>query len=248
MEKVIQGGRLNDANPAIPADIFYRHEGPMHFWDNARKAAIVWVREEHEWVTQRRHQTQRVLPDDVYEQRWAQRNEYIKRWSRAHPRWKKSLLTVGLTKIDQFEYKWRSGFYVPMIRRALRNIQEGNIPRVSIQERFAILSNHLPTIGRNLIQIQIRQAASDMYDGLAALPEAFDVFNTRSVSYHLLGCSETCPCTAYRGCQTPCPRGQTFTIMRALRFSPVYQWRYSNWTQSWAPRIRAPCGRIPSPG
>lgn len=156
MEKVIQGGRLNDANSVIPADLFYRHEAPLDFWDNARKAAIVGVRQEHEWVTKRRH-TQRVLPDDVFEQRWARRNEYMQRWVRNHPRWKKSLLTAGLLKIDQYEHKLRTGFYMPMVRRALRNIQEGNIPRVSIQERFGILTTHLPTIARNLIQIQVRR-------------------------------------------------------------------------------------------
>jgi hypothetical protein len=236
MEKVIQGGRLNDANPAIPADMFYRHEGPMHFWENARKAAIVGVRQEHDWVMGRRQQVQRVLPDDVYEQRWAKRNEYIKRWTRAHPRWRKSLLVVGLTQIDQYEYKFRTGFYMPMIRKALRNIQEGNIPRVSIQERFAILANHLPTIGSNLIQIQIRQAASDIYDGLAAIPAALDMFSTRSVWSIYWEAVERTHAQPREAAKRQAHNEKRSIIMRSLRASPVYQWWYSNWTETWAPK------------
>src|SRR6185369_14637265 len=108
------------------------------------------------------------------------RNERVNQWVRTHPRWKKSLLTAGLIKIDLFEHKWRTGFYMPMIRRALRNIQEGNIPRVSIVERFNILTTHLPAIAKNLIQIQIRQAAADVYEGLAAIPAALETLRTRS--------------------------------------------------------------------
>lgn len=162
MEKVIQGGRLNDASSVIPADLFYRHEAPLAFWENARKAAIVGAQRQHDQITRQRH-SQRMLPDDVFEQRWTQRNAYIQRWARSHPRWKKSLLTAGLIKIDQFEHKFRTGFYMPMVRRALRNIQEGNIPKVSIQERFGILSNHLPTIAKNLIQIQVTPCPHSLF-------------------------------------------------------------------------------------
>lgn len=160
MEKVIQGGRLHDVNAMIPADIFYRHEAPLDFWANIRNAAVKGVEREHDEVMRSRGQHERVLPDDVYERRWALRNQYIDRWARNHPRWKKSLLTAGLIKIDQFEHKWRTGFYVPMIRRALRNIQSGNIPRVSIIERLSILGNHVPKIAGNLIQIQVRPVCS----------------------------------------------------------------------------------------
>ena len=235
MEKVIQGGRLNDANPVFPADFFYRHESPLDFWDNARKAAVVGVRQEHEWVTRRR-QSQRVLPDDVFAQRWARRNEYMQRWVRNHPRWKKSLLTAGLLKIDQFEHKFRTGFYMPMIRRALRNIEEGNIPRVSLQERFGILASHLPVVAGNLIQIQIRQAAKDVYDGLAAIPEALEMLRTHSIwsiYWDAVQRSHAHPPTTKKRAAHEEKRA---VIMKAMRSSPIYQWWYSNWTQSWAPR------------
>jgi len=55
MEKVIQGGRLNDANSAIPADLFYRHEGPLHFWANVRQAVVSGVEAEHAEIARKRH-------------------------------------------------------------------------------------------------------------------------------------------------------------------------------------------------
>lgn len=235
MEKVIQGGRLNDVNSAIPADLFYSHEAPLHFWDNIRNMAIVGAEREHQEVTKRR-QAQRVLPDDVYEQRWTLRNEQIDRWARNHPRWKKSRLTAGLIKIDQFEHKWRTGFYVPMLRRALANIRDGNIPRVSIKERFAILANHLPNIARNLIQIQIRQAAGEVLDGLIAIPEALNTLRTRSwwsIYWEAVGRAHAQPRVA---AERKAHEATRETIMTAMRSSPIYQWWYSNWTESWRPK------------
>jgi len=164
------------------------------------------------------------------------RNERVNQWVRTHPRWKKSLLTAGLIKIDQFEHKWRTGFYMPMIRRALRNIQEGNIPRVSIVERFNILTTHLPAIAKNLIQIQIRQAAADVYEGLAAIPAALETLRTRSfwsIYWEAVGKAHAHPPVAEERRQHEAKRE---TIRKALRFSPVYQWWYSNWTESWRPR------------
>jgi hypothetical protein len=235
MEKVIQGGRLHDANAAIPADLFYSHEAPLEFWANARNAAVVGVRQEHEWILRKRH-TQRVLPDDVYEQRWIARSERIQRWVRTHPRWKKSLLTAGLIKIDQFEHKFRTGFYMPLFRRALTNIQEGNIPRVSIQERFGILARHLPTIGRNLIQIQIRQAADHILKGLAAIPAAMETFRTRTVWSIYWDAVERAHASPVVAAKRKVQENKREVIMKGMRASPVYEWWYSNWTQSWAPR------------
>jgi len=235
MEKVIQGGRLNDASSVIPADLFYRHEAPLAFWENARKAAIVGAQRQHDQITRQRH-SQRMLPDDVFEQRWTQRNAYIQRWARSHPRWKKSLLTAGLIKIDQFEHKFRTGFYMPMVRQALRNIQEGNIPKVSIQERFEILSNHLPTIAKNLIQIQVVQAAKHIHDGLAAIPEALETLRTRSlwsIYWEAVEKSHAHPPLAAKRREHEDKRA---VIVNAMRSSPVYQWWYSNWTESWAPK------------
>ncbi len=33
------------------------------------------------------------------------------------------MLTAQLIRIDQFEHKMRTGFYLPMVRQALRNIK-----------------------------------------------------------------------------------------------------------------------------
>ena len=245
MEKIIQGGRLNDVSSLVPADIFYRHEGPLHFWDNMRFSVVAGVEREHQEVMRHR-QARRMLPDDVYEQRWRNRNSYIEHYVRHHPRWSKSKMSSFLIQLDQYEHKIRTGFYMPLVKQALRNIQRQELPRISVRERFAMLSSHLSSIGGNIWSLQVREAASQVYEGLTALPEALEMLRTRSwwsIYWQAVTKAHAQPTQAKARAAGERRRE---IVRQGIRSSPVYQWWYRNKTTAAAdgPARENPLSRL----
>jgi len=226
MEKIIQGGRLNDAAPMFPADYFYRHDGLLQLWDNAKQAALQAVDNNHRDILRERHQ-RRVLPDNVYELRWRHRNEKIERYTSQHPRWRKSMITSALIAIDQYEYKLRSGFYMPLFKQALRNIQREELPRISIRERLGIMGRQLQSIGGNIMALQIKQGARDLYEAIVALPDVFEQLSTRSWWSIYWDAVQRGNAHPRRAKERAAGEERRELVRAAMRKSPLYKWWYN---------------------
>lgn len=234
LEKIIQGGRLNDASPVVPKDVFYRHEGPLHFWDSVRHSVVASVERNHQEVVrdrERRRRAQPVLPTDVYEQRWRNRNSKMEYYVRNHPRWRKSKITGWLLQLDQYEHKLRTGYYMPMVKQALRNIAHEELPRISLRERISMIAGHLSGIGSNLWSMQVREAASQVYQGVVALPEAFETLRTHSwwsIYWRAVERAHAQPKQAKKRAEGEARRE---VVRESWRRSPLYKWWYRNATE-----------------
>jgi hypothetical protein len=230
-DKMIQGGRLNDISPMVPADLFYRHEAPLMFWDNIRFSVGKAVEENHEEILREREEERkrnpRLLEENAHERQWRSRQEYMARYVAAHPRWRKSMVTRGLLRIDQFEYKLRSGYYMPMIAETLHNLERKRLPRVSVRERFSMLWNHVHVAGSNLWSIQYTRAAVDIYQGMAAISEAYQVLSTKSWWSLYWDAVERAHKTPHVARRRAAGEARREIVRVAMRKSPLYRWWYN---------------------
>lgn len=192
MDKMIQGGRLNEANALIPHDYFYRHDGPLTLWNNIKTSAIQGVRDDHARALQERaarhERAVRDNPDGFesqraqHHQRWVQRRHDMTQYALRHPRWKRSMITTALIEIDLMEYKWRTGHYMQLAKQFTANLRDGVLPRITTYERLSMMGRATKHVAHNLYSIQLRRAFGDIFEGLQGLTGVWSALQERSVS------------------------------------------------------------------
>jgi hypothetical protein len=235
LEKVIQGGRLSEANAIIPADFFHRHEGPLILWENIRASTTETLNSEQTRVDRARERTRRSIDPieraSTEQQRWTQRKVTARNFAKSHPRWRKSLIANALIEIDQLEYKLRTGYYLRMAKMALANLRDGRLPTITVKEKLGILYKAGRHSAGNMYSMQLREAFSHIYEGVAAIPSALAKFSEKSpwefyreaVSRHhakRAGCA--------RSREKDARQAKLLEITRrGITSSPIYKWWYS---------------------
>jgi len=187
LEKVVQGGRLNEMDDVIPKDYFYRHEGPLVLWENVlakAAAAIVENQRAHERLDEQDELHKEMSGYNARkaynEKRFADRRERVKNYALSHPRWKKSMITPLLIEMDQFEYKMRIGYYKPMLETAARNLKEGRLPRLTFKSRVHHLVRTFKRFGTVMYNIRFAEALGTIFDGFAATYDVYETFKHRT--------------------------------------------------------------------
>ncbi len=166
LDKIIQGERLNMASSYFPPDFFIIHDGPYQLYKNLEDGVLDGVR------SVRTKQIRREQANEA-DPTWVRRNKIMKRHienRRANiyreaakdKRWKGSMTLTAFAKFDEFEYKFRSGYYARLFHGAYRNFREGTW-QAPVWPALKNLGSETANLGSTLRRIKWREAADLSY-------------------------------------------------------------------------------------
>lgn len=182
LDKMIQGERLHTVYPAFPKKYFYTNTGPVDFLANIQADATHQVKKsreynawDHEFEMKKKRSRDPKLDERelTMKRDLAIRRQKILDKTSKDPRWENSMVLSFFLELDEYEYKFRSGWFRRNFGDAMYNIKYGTWS-LSFAGWWDAVKDQTYTNSQNVYQATWRRTIDDLYRGFGASMAAID--------------------------------------------------------------------------